>query len=315
MPLSAQFLEISSQVRNWGRWGPDDQLGTLNLITPEVVLAARDCIRHGRTIPLAVGLQHDGIQVGFVPGRDNPTMTLHAINEGMDPDGGPDSFHTSDDHVSFGLQAGTHWDGLCHVSYSGMVYNGYDASGITADEGATQCGIEHLQSVCTRGVLLDVARAKGVDLLECPYAITADDLDAAAEIGGVEVRSGDIVLVRTGRMSLYHSGGGMAYCLGPSQDGSNAGLSLATVQWLHAHDVAAVANDTLAFEVYPSEADTLAVHMLHLVDMGLTQGQNWDLEALSEDCAADGVYEFFLAATPEPFKGAVSGLVAPVAIK
>ena len=216
MPLSEQFLEISSQVRNWGRWGPDDQLGTLNLITPEVVLAARDCIRHGRTIPLAVGLQHDGIQVGFVPGRDNPTMTLHAINEGMDPDGGPDSFHTSDDHVSFGLQAGTHWDGLCHVSYSGMVYNGYDASGITTDEGATQCGIEHLQSVCTRGVLLDVARAKGVDLLECPYAITADDLDAAAEIGGVEVRSGDIVLVRTGRMSLYHSGGGMAYCLGPS---------------------------------------------------------------------------------------------------
>ena len=315
MPLSAQFLEISSQVRNWGRWGPDDQLGTLNLITPEVVLAARDCIRHGRTIPLAVGLQHDGIQVGFVPGRDNPTMTLHAINEGMDPDGGPDSFHTSDDHVSFGLQAGTHWDGLCHVSYSGMVYNGYDASGITADEGATQCGIEHLQSVCTRGVLLDVARAKGVDLLECPYAITADDLDAAAEIGGVEVRSGDIVLVRTGRMSLYHSGGGMAYCLGPSQDGSNAGLSLSTVPWLHAHDVAAVANDTLAFEVYPSEVDTLAVHMLHLVDMGLTQGQNWDLEALSEDCAADGVYEFFLAATPEPFKGAVGGLVAPVAIK
>ena len=66
MPLSDRFREISSQVRNWGRWGPDDQLGTLNLITPEVVLAARDCIRHGRTIPLAVGLEHDGIQVGIV---------------------------------------------------------------------------------------------------------------------------------------------------------------------------------------------------------------------------------------------------------
>ena len=183
MPLSEQFLEISSQVRNWGRWGPDDQIGTLNLITPEVILAARDCIRHGRTIPLAVGLEHDGIQVGFVPGRDNPTMTLHAINEGMDPDGDPDSFHTSDDNVSLGLQAGTHWDGLCHVSYSGMVYNGYDASTITEAEGATRCGIQHLRSVCSRGILLDVARARGVDLLECPYAITADDLDAAAEMG------------------------------------------------------------------------------------------------------------------------------------
>jgi kynurenine formamidase len=196
-----------------------------------------------------------------------------------------------------------------------MVYNGYDASSITAAEGATRCGIQHLRSVCTRGVLLDVARTRGVDLLECPYAITADDLDAAAEMGGVEVRAGDIVLVRTGRMSLYHTGGGMAYCLGPGQDGSNAGLSLSTVPWLHAHDVAAVANDTLAFEVYPSEADTLAVHMLHLVDMGLTQGQNWDLEALSEDCAEDGVYEFFLAATPEPFVGGVGSPVAPVAIK
>ena len=314
MPFTDQFLNLSARVRNWGRWGDDDQLGTLNLITPEVVVAAADLVRYGRTIPLAVLLEEDGVQAGFVPGRDNPVRGMHAVNEGMDPDGDPDSFHTSDDHVTMGLQAGTHWDGLGHVSYSGRMYNGYEASTIT-DAGASRCGIEHLRSVCTRGVLLDVARAKGVDVLDCPHAITADDLDEAAAMGGVEVRSGDIVLVRTGRMSIYHRDGGLAYCLGPAGDGSNAGLSLSTVPWLHAHDVAAVANDTLAFEVYPSEADMLAVHLLHLVDMGLTQGQNWDLEALSADCAADGVYEFFLAATPEPFVGAVGSPVAPVAIK
>jgi len=314
MPFTDQFLDLSARVRNWGRWGDDDQLGTLNLITPEVVAAAADLVRYGRTIPLAVLLEEDGVQAGFVPGRDNPVRGMHAVNEGMDPDGDPDSFQTSDDHVTMGLQAGTHWDGLGHVSYSGRMYNGYEASTIT-DAGASRCGIEHLRSVCTRGVLLDVARAKGVDVLDCPYAITADDLDEAAAMGGVEVRSGDIVLVRTGRMSIYHRDGGLAYCLGPAGDGSNAGLSLSTVPWLHAHDVAAVANDTLAFEVYPSEADMLAVHLLHLVDMGLTQGQNWDLEALSADCAADGVYEFFLAATPEPFVGAVGSPVAPVAIK
>jgi kynurenine formamidase len=217
--------------------------------------------------------------------------------------------------VHLGLQAGTHWDGLCHVSYSGRVYNGYDASTITEEAGATRCGIERVTSLCSRGVLLDVAAAKGVDLLDCPYAITAEDLDEAAEFGGVEVRAGDIVLVRSGRMRLYHEGGGMAYCLGPGQDGSNAGLSLSTVPWLHERDVAAVANDTLVLEVYPSEDVNLAVHMLHVVDMGLTQGQNWDLEALSADCAADGVYEFFLAATPEPFVGGVGSPVAPVAIK
>ena len=314
MPFTDQFLDLSARVRNWGRWGDDDQLGTLNLITPEVVAAAADLVRYGRTIPLAVLLEENGVQAGFVPGRDNPVRDMHAVNEGMDPDGDPDSFHTSDDHVTMGLQAGTHWDGLGHVSYSGRMYNGYEASTIT-DAGASRCGIEHLRSVCTRGVLLDVARAKGVDVLDCPYAVTADDLDEAAAMGGVEVRSGDIVLVRTGRMSIYHRDGGLAYCLGPAGDGSNAGLSLSTVPWLHAHDVAAVANDTLAFEVYPSEADMLAVHLLHLVDMGLTQGQNWDLEALSADCAADGVYEFFLAATPEPFVGAVGSPVAPVAIK
>ena len=164
-------------------------------------------------------------------------------------------------------------------------------------------------------MLLDVARAKGVEILDCPYAITGDDLDEAAAMGGVEVQSGDIVLVRTGRMTLYHSSGGLAYCLGPNQDGSNAGMGLSSVTWMHDHDVAAVANDTLAFEVYPSEADTLAVHLLHLVDMGLTQGQNWDLEALSADCADDGVHEFLLSATPEPFVGAVGSPVAPVAIK
>ncbi len=314
MPFSQEFLDLSARVRNWGRWGDDDQLGTLNLVTPEVVAAAAALVRHGRTIPLGVPLEEDGVQAGFVPGRDNPVRGMHAVNEGIDPDGDPDSFHTSDDHVTMGLQAGTHWDGLGHVSYSGVMYNGYEASTIT-EAGASKCGIQHLRSVCSRGVLLDVARAKGVDVLDCPYAITGDDLDEAAALGGVEVRSGDIVLVRTGRMSIYHRDGGLAYCLGPAGDGSNAGLSLSSAAWLYDHDVAAVANDTLAFEVYPSEADMLAVHLLHLVDMGLTQGQNWDLEALSEDCAGDGVYEFFLSATPEPFVGGVGSPVAPVAIK
>ena len=315
MPLSQRFLDLQRRVRNWGRWGADDEVGTLNLITPDVVKAGRDCTRTGRMFPLAVPLQKDGIQVGLIPGRDNPSRTLFMINEGLDPEGGPDLFHASDDVVRLGLQAGTHWDGLSHVSYSGLLYNGFEASTITAADGATRNGIEKVGALCSRGVLLDVARCKGVDTLDCPYAITAADLDEAAEMGGVEVRPGDIVLVRTGRMRLYHESGGAAYSLGPGEDRSNAGLSLSTVPWFYDRDVAAVANDTLAFEVYPSEDVHLAVHLLHIVDMGMTQGQNWDLEALSAACAEDGVYEFFLAATPEPFVGCVGSPVAPVAIK
>ena len=315
MPLSQRFRDLQRQVRNWGRWGDSDEVGTLNLITPEVVQAGRDCIRTGRMFPLAVDLQSDGIQTGLIPGRENPVRTMVMVNEGSDPEGDPELFQASDDVVRLGLQAATHWDALSHVSYAGRLYNGFDASAITAGEGATRNGIEKVGAVCSRGVLLDVARCKGVEMLDCPYAITAEDLDEAAAMGGVEVRPGDIVLVRTGRMKLYHESGGVAYSLGPAQDGSNAGLSLATVPWFHDRDVAAVANDTLAFEVYPSEDVHLAVHMLHLVDMGLTQGQNWDLEGLAADCADDGVYEFFLTATPEPFVGCVGAPVAPVAIK
>ena len=94
IPDEAQVLGWMESLSNWGRWGDDDQLGTLNLISPEVVREAAGCIQHGRTIPLAVPLEHDGIQVGFIPGRDNPVRTMHAVNEGMDPDGDPDTFHT-----------------------------------------------------------------------------------------------------------------------------------------------------------------------------------------------------------------------------
>ena len=96
MPMSDEFQALSARVRNWGRWGNDDQVGTLNLITPEVVANAAAAVRLGRTIPLGVPLQQNGVQAGFVPGRDNPTHTMHAINQAMDPEADADAFHTSD---------------------------------------------------------------------------------------------------------------------------------------------------------------------------------------------------------------------------
>ncbi len=125
------------------------------------------------------------------------------------------------------------------------------------------------------------------------------------------MRSGDIVLVRTGQIQLLHAGDKMAYTF-PSP-----GFSMKTAPWLHAHEVAAVANDTIVFEVFPTEYEDLPlpVHLLHLVEMGLTQGQNWDLEALAADCAEDGQYDFLLTATPEPFVAGLGAPVAPVAVK
>jgi kynurenine formamidase len=308
MSLPQEFHELAKKVNNWGRWGKDDEIGTINLITPEVVRKGAACIRNGKRFSLALPLSVNGPQMGVIPGRINPVRTMVAINDSMSGD--PSEFCTSDDIVTMGLQAATHWDSLAHVSYDNRLYNGFPASSITA-HGAARCGIDKIKTIAGRGVLLDVARAQGRDRLEPGYALTAQDLDAACELARVTVEPGDIVLLRTGQIQLLHAGDKMAYTF------PNPGPSTMTVEWFHDHDVAAVATDSLTFEVYPCEREdvVLPVHLLHLVEMGMTQGQNFDLEELAADCADDSVYQFFLEASPEPFEGGVGTPVNPVAIK
>ena len=308
MALPDEVKELARRVNNWGRWGADDEIGTLNLVTDDVVRRAATSVRTGRRLTLAMPLDEQGPQIGAIPGRINPERTMIAVNASATGD--PSDFCTSDDAVSMGLQACTHWDGMAHVSYEGNLYNGFRADSIT-DRGASKLGIEKIGALVGRGVLLDVARAKGVDRLPGGYAITGDDLDAAAELGRIVVEPGDIVLVRTGQMQFFHEGDRLAYTT-PS-----AGPSLQSVQWFRDHDIAAVATDNVTFEVFPCEREDalLPVHLLHLVDMGMTQGQNWDLELLSADCADDGQYTFLLDATPLPFTNAVGSPVVPVVIK
>ncbi|MFE0472067.1 cyclase family protein [Streptomyces sp. NPDC058947] len=307
MSLPAAFHEIAKRVNNWGRWGPDDELGTLNLITDEVVREAAATVRTGRRVPLALPLRQDGVQTGMIPGRVNPLHVMVQINQELF---GPGTVACSDDAVTMGLQAATHWDALPHVSHSGRLYNGRPAHTVTAHGGAEFSGIGTVRHLVTRGVLLDVARARGTDRLDGSYAVTPEDLDAAEELAGTRVRAGDAVLVRTGQMRVFLAGDRHAYAY-PSP-----GLSVRTPEWFHARDVAAVANDTLTFEVFPPESEDLwlPVHALHLVEMGMPQGQNWNLEKLSTACGETGRYAFLLSATPEPFTGATGSPVAPVAV-
>ncbi|MCQ4042363.1 cyclase family protein [Streptantibioticus rubrisoli] len=308
MPLPERFHDIAKRVNNWGRWGTADEIGTLNLITDEVVREAARAVRTGHRVPLALPLRQDGVQTGAIPGRVNPLRTMTAVNWAMF---GPDTVAISDDVVTMGLQAGTHWDGLGHVSHSGRLYNGRPASTVTAHQGAGFSGIEKVTTLISRGVLLDVARTRGVERLPEGHAVTSEDLDAAEELAGTRVRGGDIVVVRTGQIQRYLSGDRHGYAY-PSP-----GLSISAPEWFHARDVAAVADDTLTFEVFPPEIKDLwlPVHALHLVEMGMPQGQNWNLEELSTACAEDGRYAFLLSATPEPFVGGVGSPVAPVAIR
>jgi kynurenine formamidase len=309
MALPDEVKELAAKVRNWGRWGDDDELGTINLITDDVVKAAAGEIKTGKRFALGIPLDENGPQVGAVPGRENPVHEMFLVDVPLMGD--PSDFCTSDDRVVLCLQACTHWDGFGHVSYEGNLYNGVPSSTIT-DEGASRLGIDKITTLVSRGVLLDVARARGVDEVEDGHAITGDDLDAAAALGKVNVRSGDVILLRTGRMARFLNDSPAAYNAVPA-----SGPSLQSIEWFRDHDVAAVATDNIIFEVYPSEREDaqLAVHMLHLVDMGLLQGQNWNLEALAADCADDGRYTCFLDASPMPFTKAVGSPVNPVAIK
>jgi kynurenine formamidase len=309
MPFPPEFHELAEQVKNWGRWGADDELGTLNLITPDVVKRGVAAAKTGKTFSLAIPLSEDGPQIGIIEGRDNPTRRMLMIDQ---PSlGDPEGMRTSDDAVTMGLQAGTHWDSLAHASFLDQIYNGYPTSTIT-EAGAARCGIGNVTKLVSRGILLDIARTKGKDMLDIPYAITGDDLDEACATQGVEVLPGDVVLIRTGMMQLLKAGQKEAYFGG-------TGPSFWSTKWFRDNAVAAVATDNVTFEYLDFEKleteMALPVHVLHLVFMGMTQGQNWDLEGLAADCAADGVYEFLLEASPEPFVHALGAPVNPIAIK
>ncbi len=319
--LPDRFVDIARRVCNWDRWGADDQLGTLNLIDADARRRGAAAVRSGQAFALGLPLsQTEGIQMGFVEGRINPLRTMISLNTPVGEDPGWISF--SEDVVSMALQCATHWDALAHASYRGVLYNGHPASAVTIS-GAGRCGIDAVESLVARGVLLDVARAKGLEVLEPGHPISSDDLDAALELARTSLEPGDVVLVRTGQ-TVHLALPGRPGLGGnpPARDlirytWPTPGLTMGTAEWFHARDVAAVAIDTLPLEVYPCEDERLylPVHLLHLVEMGMTQGQNWVLDQLADACAADGRYDFLLDATPLPFTGGLGSPLNPVAVR
>lgn len=315
MAFSEEHRQLAAKVSNWGRWGDDDQLGCANLLTPASTLRGAAAVRDGQRISLAVDLKEDGIQTGQPAGRFNPTLTFTAMNERDQH--APGVWEGSDDLVTMSTCAGTHIDALCHISYDGLLYGGRPQSTIGARSGATWCGAEHLPAIATRGLLIDIARLGGVDRVEAGHAVTADEIDAALEAAKLTVEPGDVICVRTGDMGWYHDGDRRRYAMGV--DWKTVGLGTSCIEWAWSHDVGGVFVDTYSYEVMPPETgnwdDLLVVHMIQLRDMGLLQGQNWDLEALAAACADDGRCDFLLVANPEPLVGATSAPVAPVAIR
>ncbi len=302
------------RLRNWGKWGADDERGTLNYITPADIVRAAGLIRRGQVFSLAVPFDAKGPQ-GSQARRFNP---IHRMTiTGTDCTAGavkfPGGVGFSDDMVIMPLQCGTQWDALSHCFEDGRMYNGYEANEVSS-RGAERNGIEKVaRGIVARGVLLDVPRTRGANWLDPGYAITADDLDATLAAERVELRRGDVVLVRTGHITLCRERGSW----GDYAGGDAPGLSFHTADWMHRHEIAAVATDTWGMEVRPNEFPECyqPLHQVCIPNMGLTIGEIFALDELADDCARDGVYEFFFVAPPLPITGAVGSPVNPIAIK
>ncbi|WP_062292307.1 cyclase family protein [Demequina phytophila] len=304
--------------RNWGRWGGDDVLGTLNHIDGPARVAAAALVRTGRVISLAQRFDTSGPQKGWRR-RTNPvhTMTDTGTDAERGSQGFPHGIGGADDVISMPLQCSTQWDGLGHIFDHGAAWNGRRAGDVVTSDGDRVTGIENAADVIVgRGVLLDVGRAlrPGSGELEDGYAITAADLERTIAAQGTSsiVRRGDIVAVRTGQFSRTRRDGWGDYAGGPAP-----GLSLTTAGWLHRTEIAAIATDTWGFEVRPNEFDAPSFQPLHQVvipNMGLTVGEMWNLDELALACAATSRYEFLLSAAPLPITGAVGSPINPVAI-
>lgn len=299
---------------NWGRWGPDDQIGTLNHVTAASVLDAARLVRTGQVISLALPFDQDGPQNGSF-GRNNPVHYMTAT--GTDAVTGaqrtvPTTRH-ADDGIIMPLSCGTQWDGLAHIFYEDKMYNGGDAMLVSSD-GAARNGIQHTRAKHVgRGVLLDIPRYRGVPWLRPGQAIRAEDLDGAADAQGVSVGAGDFVLIRTGQLAQVRERGRWLDYAG----GDAPGLSVTTADWLAGKDPAAYATDTWGTEVRPNETPEVfqPLHIIALVMMGLSIGEMFDLEELADACADDGNYDFFFVAPTLPITGAVASPVNPIAIR
>jgi kynurenine formamidase len=301
---------LGKRLSNWRRWGADDERGTLNFITPDVVRRAAGLVRRGQVFSLGLRFGADGPQIGQ-GGRVNPLHLMTAVDQKL-PAEYPDAFRYADDVMVLPLQCATQWDSLAHVHYDGQLYNGFPAA-TTTSAGAARNGIDKVGAgIVSRGVLLDLARAAGVPRLQPGHAISPAELEAAERAQRVRVERGDVLLVRTGHLSVFTVDGDRVGYMRMMP-----GLGVACAEWLHAREVAAVAADTNSVEVIPFEdpQTPLPLHLVCLRDMGLTLGEMFDLDALADDCAADGVWEFLFSAAPLKITGGVGSPLNPLAIK
>jgi len=308
MPANPPPLATEDEVRryfetcsNWGRWGPDDNAGTINLITPEKRREAAATVRSGRAVSLAFPWNTVG-----GPGNNNPAQ--HYLRAWRD---------ACVDYIgiSYHGYATTHIDALCHIFWEGQGWNGRPATEVTS-LGARFGSVDAWSNgITTRGVLIDIPRFRGLPFVPAGDPVRGWEIEAAAERQGVELRSGDALIVYSGRAAFFAANPGNVPGVPPT-----AGLHADVCPVLKRHDVALLGWDQL--DASPSGYNLFdnppraggPVHVFAIVYMGLPLLDNARLEPLAEACAEEGRYEFLLTVNPLHVRGGTGSPVNPIAV-
>lgn len=297
------FKRLMTELSNWNRWGKDDEMGAVNLITPAKRKQAAGLVKEGASFSMARNAEME-------PAVDNPApivrkmLRVGSAAPTTGSGGTADSFF-----ISYHGYVHTHMDTFCHFLYDGKMFNGYSKDVVTEAGASKNSIINFKNGIVTRGVLMDMARHKGVDYLEPKTPIYPEDLDAWEKKAKVKVSAGDVVLVRTGRWARRDAKGPW-----PIADGGLAGLHVSCAKWLHSRDVAILGGDG-AQDVLPSGVEGVAqpVHLLSLVAMGMPIFDNCDLELIGREADRRKRWEFLVTASPAAVPGGTGSVLNPIA--
>jgi len=284
---------MADELSNWGRWGDNDEKGALNLITPQKRIEAANLVKEGISISLA----RDVLKTIAL---DNPRPFMHTM-VGIGPQWNSDNFS-----VSYHGFAHSHIDALCHYIHQGKLYNGF-SSAVVTEKGAAKLDVRNMkEGIFTRGVLIDATKLKGVTYLEPGTPLYPEDLNRWEEMAGVKIKSGDAVILYTGRWARRDD-------VGPWPGGAG-GLYASCARWLKNRDIAVIGSDA-GSDVSPSGVEGVGspIHMMMLYVMGVPILDCLELERLAAKCDELNRYEFLLTAAPIPVEGGTGSPLNPIA--
>lgn len=288
------------ELSNWGRWGKEDQMGAVNLITPAKRRQAAALVKEG----FPVSLSHDTEKEKTA---DNPSPFAHEMTvTGVNNTG---QFAVDRYSVSYHGYAHSHMDALCHMFYQGKMYNGF-AQEETTKAGAAKLAITNWKNgIFTRGILMDLPALRGVEWLEPSVPIFPDDLEAWEKKAGVKVAAGDVMLIRTGRWARRAAKGPWEASKG------SAGLHASCAPWMKKRDISILGSDA-ASDVMPSGVEGVVqpIHQLVLIALGVPIFDNMDLETVSKEAGKRKRWEFLVTAAPLAVPGGTGSPMNPIAM-